>query len=61
ARAHILNYVAMARRGEFAVKPTRKNDAVCLTYCEFAALCRVGRWSARKGIELGDKAAAYGE
>lgn len=49
ARSHILNDVAMARRGEFAVKPTRKNDAVCAAYCEFAALCRVGRWSARKG------------
>jgi len=61
ARAHILNYVAMARRGEFAVKPTRKQDAVCMTYCEFAALCRVGRWSARKGIELGVKETAYDE
>ncbi len=50
ARAHISNYVALARRGEFAVKPTRQNDQVCAAYCEFAALCRVGRWSARKGL-----------
>lgn len=54
AREHILNDVAKARRGEFAVKPTRKNDAVCAAYCEFAALCRVGRSSARKGDAHGE-------
>lgn len=62
ARSHIENYVAMARRGEFAVKPMRKNDAACAAYCEFAALCRVGRWSARKGIvPSAPKEDAHGE
>lgn len=54
ARSHISNYVAMARRGEFAVKPTRHNEQTCATYCEFAVLCRVGHWSAGKGEARGE-------
>lgn len=49
ASSYISKYVALARRGEFAVKPTRQREQTCSTFCEFGALCRVGNWSARKG------------
>lgn len=48
AREHIHNYLDAARAGTFAVKPTRFENGACNNYCDFAALCRAGRWSSNK-------------
>jgi len=48
ACAHMRRYQDAARQGQFPVKPTRAQDNLCVRYCDFAALCRVGRWSVDK-------------
>lgn len=48
AREHMTGYLDSARRGKFPVKPARPQDGACSRYCDFAALCRVGRWSSGK-------------
>lgn len=48
AREHMTRYLEAARRGDFSVKPARYSDGACNRYCDFAALCRVGRWSSSK-------------
>ncbi len=48
ARDHMARYRDAARQGNFAVKPSRLEDDRCVRYCDFAPLCRVGRWSVDK-------------
>lgn len=48
AREHIERFVSAARAGAFAVAPTRFENGACKNACEFASLCRVGRWNAGK-------------
>lgn len=48
AEGHMERFVESARAGAFAVRPTRLKAGACSSYCEFAALCRAGRWSMGK-------------
>jgi ATP-dependent helicase/nuclease subunit B len=45
AKEHLNRYVRLARAGAFAVAPTVFENGKCDAHCEFAALCRVTRWS----------------
>ncbi len=45
AKEHINRYVGFARAGNFSVEPNQFENGTCNAYCEFASLCRVGRWS----------------
>ncbi len=47
AMEHMNRYVNLARAGEFAVEPNQIENGSCNAYCEFASLCRVGRWSVK--------------
>ena len=48
ARKHMNTFLNNARDGNFPVKPTQYQDGACNRHCDFAALCRVGRWSNSK-------------
>jgi ATP-dependent helicase/nuclease subunit B len=41
ARAHIAAHLAAGRRGDFANRPSKKENGKCVRYCEFHQLCRM--------------------
>jgi ATP-dependent helicase/nuclease subunit B len=47
-REHLARYVALARRGEFAVLSNTSEKGKCARYCEFHQLCRMSSTSRRK-------------
>jgi ATP-dependent helicase/DNAse subunit B len=41
AREHLIRYLALGRRGDFAARANKMKDGKCAHYCEFREMCRV--------------------